>query len=217
MDLTCCWWVLFPGMLLGLGLSWLLGSLLGRSGHGGGGSVSLNTEIRNAVKESLKTEVSSAVRESLKIEVSSSVKESLKTEVSSAVKECLVTEVGGNAKNRSADGYSPPETKASGVKSFDVQSAVKHGIEISGPENIEIIEGIGPKIALIFRQNNLGTLHAIAASSEEHMHDLLARNEIKVANTPGTWALQAQLLVSHRWKDFIAYTDFLKDGRVPKN
>jgi hypothetical protein len=162
-DLCCIWW-LFPGMLLGLGLSWLLGWLLGRGSTGDG-----NTSLAPVV---------------------------------------------ATGKGSSYLPLAPDPVKT--VIAFDTKGAQLAGIKVSGPADIEVIEGIGPVIAGIFREHGHGTIYDIANSNEEKMYAVLEKYgppSVKIANTPGTWALQAHLLVSHRWKDFQTLIDSLDDGK----
>jgi predicted flap endonuclease-1-like 5' DNA nuclease len=162
-DLCCIWW-LFPGMLLGLGLSWLLGWLLGGKGSSGG-----HRSDHDLYASKIHTHQTSAT-------------ETVKTRLE-----------------------------------FDAKAAQLEGIKCSGLADIEVIEGIGPVIAGIFREHGLGTLYDIANSTEEKMHELLKRvggQGVQIANTPATWAMQAHLLVSHRWKDFKTLIDGLDDGKT---
>ena len=73
---------------------------------------------------------------------------------------------------------------------------------VSGPDNLEIIEGVGPKIAHLLRSNGVGTFALLAAASQSALKDILKKGgpAYDIAN-PETWPEQASLAAQNRWQD----------------
>jgi predicted flap endonuclease-1-like 5' DNA nuclease len=80
-------------------------------------------------------------------------------------------------------------------------------------DDIEQIEGIGPKIAELLRAQGLQTFSDLAATSVEKFSEILgaAGPRFKLAN-PGTWAEQAALAAKGDWAGFDKLTKELVAG-----
>ena len=78
---------------------------------------------------------------------------------------------------------------------------------------MEIIEGIGPKIAGLFRENGTGTFDKVMNMSVQQMQAILEKGgpRFKLAN-PGSWAEQARLCYENRWTELKALQDNLTAG-----
>lgn len=96
---------------------------------------------------------------------------------------------------------------------IDLAAARAAGFAIKGPDEIEIIEGIGPKIGDLFRAHGLGSFAAIAAKSPAALKSVLDQGglQFSVAN-PGTWPEQADLAARNRWTQLKALQDELVAG-----
>jgi predicted flap endonuclease-1-like 5' DNA nuclease len=105
------------------------------------------------------------------------------------------------------------EPRSADETTIDYSVARRAGFVVSGPENLEIIEGIGPAIATYLRANGVLSLARLAAMSEPSIRDLLDRggSRFKIAN-PSTWAEQAALAAANRWEDLRALQDDLSGG-----
>lgn len=81
------------------------------------------------------------------------------------------------------------EPRSADETTIDRAVARGAGFVVSGPENLEIIEGIGPAIATYLRANGVLSFARLAAMSESSVRDLLDRggSRFKIAN-PSTWA-----------------------------
>jgi predicted flap endonuclease-1-like 5' DNA nuclease len=101
---------------------------------------------------------------------------------------------------RHADGIDPAAARAAGYL-------------ITGPENLEIIEGIGPSIAHLLRSNGVGTFTQLAGASAAAIQAILdsAGPRFKLAN-PQTWAEQAALAAANRWGELRLLQDSLVAG-----
>ncbi len=86
----------------------------------------------------------------------------------------------------------------------------------NNPEDLQIIEGIGPKIEVLLKDAGIRTWSDLASTSVERLQEVLAAagDNFRLAD-PTTWAHQAELAVAGKWGELIAYQDFLDAGRLP--
>jgi predicted flap endonuclease-1-like 5' DNA nuclease len=80
-------------------------------------------------------------------------------------------------------------------------------------DNLEIIEGIGPKIAALLKEAGIGSFADLAAAETSQLHAILqaAGPRFRMAN-PATWPRQAGLAAAGRWDDLRALQASLKAG-----
>jgi predicted flap endonuclease-1-like 5' DNA nuclease len=104
----------------------------------------------------------------------------------------------------------PQRFMAGGV---DVAAAAMAGFSVKGDDDIIVIEGIGPKIAELFKANGVSTFAQIAKMSVPEMTSILDQggSRFKLAN-PGSWAQQAKLAVENRWPELKVLQDKLYAG-----
>lgn len=82
------------------------------------------------------------------------------------------------------------------------------------PDNLEIIEGIGPKIAGLLAQHNITTFAALAATPAEQLRALLlAAGRRFAVSDPTTWPAQAALAAQGDMDALKAMQVGLKGGR----
>jgi len=82
------------------------------------------------------------------------------------------------------------------------------------PDDIKIIEGIGPKIEKILNGEGITTFAALAATEVTRLEEiLLANNLLRIAN-PATWPEQARLAAEGKMEELQVYQNQLKGGRV---
>lgn len=79
-------------------------------------------------------------------------------------------------------------------------------------DDLEKIEGIGPKIAGVLRSAGITTFAQLAATDVERLKEILQEGEIRIGD-PTTWPEQAALAADGKWDEFDAFTDQLKGGR----
>jgi large subunit ribosomal protein L21 len=83
----------------------------------------------------------------------------------------------------------------------------------AGKDDIEIIEGIGPKIAKVLADNGITTFAALAAAKADDITAMLKASggRFSLANT-ASWAEQAALLRDGKMDEFKKLTDELVGG-----
>lgn len=87
------------------------------------------------------------------------------------------------------------------------------GVKVT-PDDLELIEGIGPRIADLLKVDGINTWGKLGATTPDHLRKILddAGFRYNLAE-PGTWPKQARLLAAGRWADFKSLTDKLVGGR----
>jgi predicted flap endonuclease-1-like 5' DNA nuclease len=96
---------------------------------------------------------------------------------------------------------------------LDSVSAKAAGFSVRGMDDLEIIEGIGPKIAGLFHDAGIHMFWELAQTPEAKMQAILdaAGPNFKLAN-PGTWARQSDMAANNRWADLRKLQDELTAG-----
>lgn len=96
---------------------------------------------------------------------------------------------------------------------IDYAAARAAGYVLTGPENLEIIEGIGPSIAHLLRSSGVGTFAQLATTTVPALQAILDKGgpRFRVAN-PQTWAEQAGLAAANRWAELRRLQDALDAG-----
>ena len=101
---------------------------------------------------------------------------------------------------------------------FDTPSKVeKMAMKIWGfsnnPEDLKIIEGIGPKIEELLKADGINNWQELADASVERLQGILtaAGDKFRLAK-PNTWPNQAELAAAGKWGELSDYQDQLKGG-----
>jgi NADH-quinone oxidoreductase subunit I len=81
------------------------------------------------------------------------------------------------------------------------------------PDDLKVIEGIGPKIAALLQSAGITTFARLAATDVSRLDQLLVEANLRRLADPGTWPEQAKLAAAGDWDAFKALTDQLKGGR----
>lgn len=82
------------------------------------------------------------------------------------------------------------------------------------PEDLKVIEGIGPKIEQLLKEAGINTWHDLAETDLERLQGILdAAGERYRIHDPGTWSQQALLAANHKWDDLKQMQEELKGGR----
>jgi predicted flap endonuclease-1-like 5' DNA nuclease len=97
---------------------------------------------------------------------------------------------------------------------IDVAAAKAAGFDMTGPDDLEIVEGIGPKIAQLLRQHGVTTFVQLASAAPAEIAAILERGgpNFRIAN-PGTWPEQAGYCVRNDWAGLRELQDRLTAGR----
>jgi predicted flap endonuclease-1-like 5' DNA nuclease len=84
------------------------------------------------------------------------------------------------------------------------------------PDDLKVVEGIGPKIELLLKSNGIHTWKDLSDASLERIKEILHSGGNRYSlNDPSTWSKQARLLERGEWVKFKQYTDYLINGRDP--
>lgn len=99
----------------------------------------------------------------------------------------------------------------------DLAAAGAAGYSVRGMDDLEIVEGIGPKIAALFKAEGIRMFSELAQTPQSRMQEILDKGgpSFRLAK-PSTWARQAGLAASNQWSQLRALQDEL-DGGVDKN
>ncbi len=86
----------------------------------------------------------------------------------------------------------------------------------NNPEDLKIIEGIGPKIEQLLKDAGIKTWGDLSMTSVQRIQEILnaAGDNFRLAD-PNTWPKQAELAANGKWGELIAYQDFLQAGKDP--
>jgi predicted flap endonuclease-1-like 5' DNA nuclease len=96
---------------------------------------------------------------------------------------------------------------------IDLTAAKAAGISIKSADDLTVIEGIGPKINELFKENGLQSFAQVAAATVPQMRAILDKGgaRFRIAN-PSTWAKQAKLAANNKWKELKKLQDDLSGG-----
>jgi predicted flap endonuclease-1-like 5' DNA nuclease len=96
----------------------------------------------------------------------------------------------------------------------ETSRAAAAGFAAKGEADIELVEGIGPKIAELLRARGLGTFGALAQASPGTLREILDSSgpAYRIAD-PSTWPEQAQLAADGRWDELKSLQHALVAGR----
>lgn len=105
--------------------------------------------------------------------------------------------------------------KATTVKAtIDLAAAKAAGIPIKNADDLTIIEGVGPKINDLFKDNGLNTFAQVGNATVTQMRAILDKGgaRYRMAN-PSTWAKQAKLANNNKWVELKKLQDELSAGK----
>ena len=96
---------------------------------------------------------------------------------------------------------------------LDAAAAKAAGFKLKGPNDLTVVEGIGPKINELFNNVGVITFAQLAAQTVAQMQKVLddAGSRYKLAK-PDTWAQQAALAAENKWAELKALQDKLSGG-----
>jgi len=80
-------------------------------------------------------------------------------------------------------------------------------------DDLELIEGIGPKIAAVLEAAGIVTFADLAAADTSQLIEILQQEPNLRSADPGTWPEQAALAATGKWDELKALTEQLKGGR----
>lgn len=82
-------------------------------------------------------------------------------------------------------------------------------------DNLQIVEGIGPKIESYLKENGISSWAELAATNPDRIKELLEAggNRFRLAK-PESWPRQAELARDGKWDELIEYQQFLSAGKT---
>jgi len=85
----------------------------------------------------------------------------------------------------------------------------------SNPEDLKVVEGIGPKIEQLLKNDGIKTWRDLSNAKVDRLKGILeAAGDRYRIHDPGTWAEQAQLAADGDWDKLKEFQDFLQGGRT---
>ena len=86
----------------------------------------------------------------------------------------------------------------------------------NNPEDLKIVEGIGPKIEGLLKAAGINTWQELSEASTEKLQGILndAGDRYRLAD-PSTWAKQAGLAAAGKWGELTEYQEYLSGGKDP--
>jgi predicted flap endonuclease-1-like 5' DNA nuclease len=82
----------------------------------------------------------------------------------------------------------------------------------SGPDDLTILEGIGPKVNKILQARGITTFYQLAETKVDYLKTILEENELQFMD-PETWPKQSRLAAEGKMDELKALMDSLKGGR----
>ena len=80
------------------------------------------------------------------------------------------------------------------------------------PDDLTVIEGVGPKISGMLRGEGITTFARLAATDVSRLREIMLAANLRIAN-PATWPEQAALAAAGKSEELKALQDSLKGGR----
>lgn len=107
-----------------------------------------------------------------------------------------------------------PKTVAATKSVINLAAAKAAGITIKNADDLTVIEGIGPKINELFKDNGLKSFADVGNATVTQMRTILDKGgaRYRMAN-PGTWAKQAKLAANNKWTELKKLQDELSGGK----
>jgi small subunit ribosomal protein S2 len=95
----------------------------------------------------------------------------------------------------------------------EVAATPKKATKPAQADDLEMIEGIGPKIAGVLKAAGIVTFADLAAADTSRLAEILEQEPNLRLADPGTWPEQAALAAAGDWDGFKALTEQLKGGK----
>lgn len=200
-SLSCCWFWLIAGLLIG----WLLNRYLCRC------CCKPNNTNSEPPPSPPNTQTSALVQAP---PTSSTTVEAAPAPVKADVPAKPKASKPATAKPKATKPKAPAKPKAAKpAMSFDLAAAKAAGFSIKKADDLTVVEGIGPKINDLFKENGIKTFADLAKQTVPQMRAVLDKGgaRYRIAN-PATWAQQADLAAKNQWADLKKLQDELSGG-----
>jgi len=115
----------------------------------------------------------------------------------------------------STDTENIPTTKTRAVRTTVMEQPQGEAVPAT-PDDLKIIEGIGPSISGLLRESGIATFRQLAETSVERLDEILTSAQLRRLADPGTWPEQARLAAEGNWDGLKQLQNTLKAGRRSK-
>ena len=109
-----------------------------------------------------------------------------------------------------------PRTQPDGASdnqiTIDHEKTGKTEETAADPDDLKVIEGLGPKSAQVLTKAGILTFKALSKMSPDEIHEVLKNAGMRIA-TPRSWPEQASLAAAGEWEKLKAFQDSLIGGR----
>lgn len=97
---------------------------------------------------------------------------------------------------------------------FEKLAAKKMGFSSTNPNDLKVVEGVGPKIEGLMKDAGINNWSELAATTAGRLQEILnaAGSRYRLAD-PGTWPEQASLAAAGKWEALRALQDSLRGGK----
>ncbi len=104
-------------------------------------------------------------------------------------------------------------TEISAAIAIDIAAAKAAGFSLKNADDLTIVEGIGPKINELFIDSGIKTFAQLAEQTVPQMRAILDKGgaRFRIAN-PSTWAKQAKLASTNKWAELKKLQDEVSGG-----
>lgn len=205
-TLSCCWFWLLAGVLIG----WLLNRWLCRCCCKPNSTPPANTGT---------SQTSTPPPQSSALLDSPPPSNSTNAAIAAAPVAKAAPKVAPKTAPKTAKAKAPakakpvPKKAAPKTASFDLAAAKAAGFTIKQADDLTVIEGIGPKINDLFKENGVKTFAQLAQQTVPQMRAILDKGgaRYRMAN-PATWAQQSALAADNKWAALKTLQDELSGG-----
>lgn len=104
------------------------------------------------------------------------------------------------------------DQRAAAGRSPEIRAAAQTQAPVGQPDDLTLIEGIGPKIAQSLRAGGITTFHQLADTGETRLREILEKDGIRLFDAE-TWPEQARLAAAGDYTALKTLQDNLRAGR----
>lgn len=132
-----------------------------------------------------------------------------------AAKERELADCNGSVMKRDVEitpiAITPPAVSIPGVTTWATTEPISNDI----PDDLKVVEGIGPKIEDLLHRAGIRTFAQLALTPPEHIKAILnaAGSRFQI-HDPSTWPQQAALARDEQWEELKVWQDQLKGGKT---
>jgi predicted flap endonuclease-1-like 5' DNA nuclease len=213
---SCCFWWFLLGALLGWLLNWLLCRLFNCCSKKTDNTVATATPVAAAPIKASVEPVAASIKSAVEPVAAAPIKAAVEPAAVAPIKpavEPVVATVQPTVQPVAASQSTPATAPVVAAYVLDKTAASAAGFKLRGPDDLTVIEGIGPKINGLFNTAGFYTFAQVSKMTLAQMQKILddAGPRFRLAR-PDTWAKQADLANNNKWAELKTLQDHLKHG-----